>query len=111
MSIENLKDTIILSTPSNELGLKKELDELLEMIIDKRNCDVVIDFIYVNIIGKEILHKLFKLLLQMTDYGHRLVFCSIGGGIMLMLKLTGLDRFFEFGENKLTALASLQTVN
>ncbi|MGA1979175.1 MAG: STAS domain-containing protein [Sedimentisphaerales bacterium] len=110
MGIQNWSENIILVDLPQEPNMGDELKTVTEMVRDRGDCDVVIDFSSVDIITSSSLSKLLKLRKLMVDCGHRLVFCNVAPATRGIFTVTGLDGIFELADDKFVALASLQIV-
>lgn len=110
MGIQSWSEDIILVDLPQEPELGDELKTVTEMVRDRGDCEVVIDFSDVDIITSSSLSKLLKLRKLVGDCGHRLVFCSVAPATKGILTITGLDGIFEMVDDKFVALASLQMV-
>jgi len=111
MGIQDWSEDIILVDLPQEPEMGDELKTVTEMVRDRGNCEVVIDFSSVDIITSSSISKLLKLRKLLTDCGHRLVFCSVAAATRGIFTVTGLDGIFEFADDKFVALASLQMVS
>lgn len=89
----------------------EELKTVTEMVRDRGDCDVVVDFSSVDIVTSSSLSKLLRLRKLLADCGHRLVFCGVAAATRGIFTVTGLDGIFELADDKFVALASLQMVN
>jgi anti-anti-sigma factor len=110
MGIQNWSEDIILVDLPQEPELGDELKTVTEVVRDRGDCEVVIDFSDVDIITSSSLSKLLKLRKLVGDCGHRLVFCSVAPATKGIFTITGLDGIFEMVVDKFVALASLQMV-
>ena len=110
MGIQNWSEDIMLVDLPPEPELGDELKTATEMIRDRGDCEMVIDFSDVDIITSSSLSKLLKLRKLVGDCGHRLVFCSVAPATKGIFTITGLDGIFEIVEDKFVALAGLQMV-
>jgi anti-anti-sigma factor len=110
MGIQNWSDDIILVDLPTEPELGDELKTVTEMVRDRGDCEVVVDFSKVDIVTSSSLSKLLKLRKLVGDCGHRLVFCSVAPATKGIFTITGLDGIFEIVDDKFVALASLQMV-
>ena len=110
MGIQNWSDDIILVDLPAEPDLGDELKTVTEMVRDRGDCEVVVDFSKVDIVTSSSLSKLLKLRKLVGDCGHRLVFCSVAPATKGVFMITGLDGIFEIVDDKFVALASLQMV-
>lgn len=110
MGIQNWSEDIMLVDLPPEPELGDELKTATEMVRDRGDCEIVIDFSDVDIITSSSLSKLLKLRKLVGDCGHRLVFCSVAPATKGIFTITGLDGIFEMVDDKFVALASLQMV-
>jgi anti-anti-sigma factor len=110
MGIQNWSEDIILVDLPQEPEMGDELKTVIEMVRDRGDCDVVIDFSAVDIITSSSLSKVLKLRKLLGDCGHRLIFCSVAPATKGIFTVTGLDGIFEVADDKFVALASLQMV-
>ncbi len=111
MGIQNWSDDVILVDLPREPQMGDELKSVTEMVRDRGDCDVVIDFSEVDIITSSSLSKLLKLRKLLTDCGRKLVFSNAAPATRGIFTITGLDDVFEFVDDKFVALASLQIIN
>lgn len=108
MGIQNWSEDVILVDLPQEPETGDELTAVTQMVRDRGNCDVVIDFSSVDIVTSSSLSKLLKLRKLLADCGHRLVFCSVAPATKGIFTVTGLDGIFEIVDDKFIALASRQ---
>jgi anti-anti-sigma factor len=111
MGIQNWSDEVVLVDLPQEPEMGDELKSVTEIVRDRGDCDVVVDFANVDIVTSSSLSKLLKLRKMLADCGHRLVFCSVAAATRGIFTVTGLDGIFELADDKFVALASLQLVN
>lgn len=111
MGIQNWSENIILVDLPAEPQIGNELDAVTEIIKDRGDCDLVVDFSAVDIITSSSLSRLLRLRKLSSDCGHRLVFCNVAAATKGVFVLTGLDAIFDFAEDKFVALAGLQLVS
>lgn len=110
MSIQNWSENILLVDLPEEPEIADELKEVTEMVRDSGDCDVVIDFSSVDIITSSSLSALLKLRKLLCDCGHQLVFCNVAAATRNVFVTTGIDKIFDFSEDKFTSLSGLQLV-
>jgi len=110
MAIQNWSDDVILVDLLAEPQMADELVTITELVRDRGDCDVVIDFSSVDIVTSSSLSKLLKLRKLLADCGHKLVFCSVAAATRGIFTVTGLDGVFELVDDKFVALASLQMI-
>src|SRR4030043_470882 len=111
MAIQNWSENIVLVDLPQEPQMGDELKTVTEIVRDRGDCDVVVDFSDVDIITSSSLSKLLKLRKLLTDCGHKLVFCGVAPATKGIFTVTGLDGIFEMVDDKFVALAGLQIVN
>ncbi|OHB61232.1 MAG: hypothetical protein A2167_05375 [Planctomycetes bacterium RBG_13_46_10] len=110
MGIQNWSEDIILVDLPAEPEMGDELKTVIEVVRDRGDCDVVIDFGSVDIVTSSSLSKLLKLRKLLGDCSHRLILCSVAAATKGIFTVTGLDGIFELTDDKFVALASLQMV-
>lgn len=108
MGIQNWSETVILVTLAPEPDMGEELATVIAMVADDPNKDVVVDFADVQIMTSSSIAKLLKLRKLLFDNEHRLVLSSVAPKTQSIFTLTGLDSVFEFLDNQVLALTSLQ---
>ena len=110
MGIQNWSDNIVLVDLPAEPELGDELKAVTEIVRDRGDCDVVIDFSSVDIITSSSLSKFLKLRKLLADCRRKLIFCNVAAATKGIFTITGLDGVFELVDDKFVALASLQMV-
>lgn len=111
MGIQNWSDDIVLVDLPAEPQLADEVKAVTEIVRDRGDCDVVMDFSSVDIVTSSTLSALLKLRKMLSDCGHRFVFCNVAAATKSVFIVTGIDEIFDFVDDKFVALASLQLVN
>lgn len=111
MGIQNWSENVILVNLAQEPHMSEELQTVTEIVGDRGNCDVVIDFFDVEIITSSSLAKLLKLQKTLKDCNHSMVLCSLKPQTKDIFKVTGLDSVFDFVDDQFLALAGLQLTN
>jgi anti-anti-sigma factor len=110
MGIQNWSEDVVLVDLPLEPEMGEELKTITQVVRDRGDCEVVIDFSRVDIITSSSLSKLLRLKKLVSDCGHRLVFCNVAPATKGIFTVTGLDGIFEIVDDKFIALASLQMV-
>jgi len=108
MGIQDWSEDIILVDLPQEPEMGDELTTVTEMVRDRGDCDVVIDFSSVDIITSSSLSKQLNLSKLLVDCSHKLVLCSVAAAVKGIFMVTGLDGMFEFADDNFLALSSLQ---
>jgi anti-anti-sigma regulatory factor len=111
MGIQDWSESVILVDLPAEPQMSDELKTITEMVRDRGDCDVVVDFSAVDIVTSTSLSKFLKLRKLLADCGHRLIFCNVAIATKGIFTVTGIDGIFEFVDDKFVALASLQLVS
>ena len=106
MGIQDWSENTILVDLFEEPETGNELGTVTEMMRERGDCDVVIDFSDVDIVTSSSLSKLLKLRKMLSDSGHKLVLCSVSSATKGIFMITGLDGNFEFADDKSVVLAS-----
>jgi anti-anti-sigma factor len=107
MGIQDWSQDTVLVDLSGEPEMKNELLAVTEMVNERDDCDVVIDFSDVDIITSSSLSNLLKLRKKLADAGHKLVLCSVTPATKGIFMVSGLDGLFEFADDKSEVLAGL----
>ena len=111
MGIQNWSENIVLVDLPQEPEMGDELKAVTEIMRDRGDCDLVVDFSCVDIVTSSSLSKLLKMRKLVGDCGHRLVFFNVAPATKGIFTVTGLDGVFELADDKFVALASLQMVS
>jgi anti-anti-sigma factor len=110
MGIQNWSENIVLVDLPTEPLMGDELKTIADIIKDRGDCDVVVDFSTIDIITSSSLSKFLKLRKMLMDCDHRLIFCSVAPATKGIFAVTGLDGIFKVVDDKFVALAGLQLV-
>jgi anti-anti-sigma factor len=109
MGIQNFsEDILIVDLPSKEPQIGNELKHLNEVVSNRNEYDIVIDFSRVEIVTSSDISNLLTLRALLREQGRRLVLCSVSTLTKGIFTVAGLDAVFEFGDDKETALAVMQ---
>jgi len=108
MGIQNWSEEILLVDLPKEPKIGEELKTVTEMVRDRGDCDVVIDFHDVDIVTSSSLSKLLRLRKLLVDCGHQFIFCNVAAATKGIFTVTGLEGVFEIVDDKFVALAGLQ---
>jgi anti-anti-sigma factor len=108
MSIENWSDEIILVQLQKEPDLGEELQAVSEIVRNRTDCNVVVDFSGVDILTSSSIAKLLRLRKALHNNGRELRLSSVGPQTRSIFAITGLEPVFSFADDQFTALAGLQ---
>ncbi len=107
MGIKDLAENVILVDAPPEPSLNEELKNVTDVVRERGDCDVVIDFSHVDIVTSSSLSKLLKLRKLLSDCEHRLVLCSVATATKGIFSVTALDAVFTMVKDQSAALESL----
>ena len=110
MAIQNLSEDVLLVDLPEQPHRADELETVSEMFSDKVGCDVVIDLARVKMLTSESLCGLMILSRLLSGNGRQLVLCNLSAQIRGVFARTGLERVFEFAENRSSALQHVRCV-
>ena len=110
MGIQHWSGDIYLVDLEPEPEMEEELENIKELVSEKEECKVVIDFGGVETITSSNLSRLLQLHKLLGEGGNRLIFCNVTATIKGVFAVTGLGGVFEFADDKFLALATLDMV-
>ncbi|MCE5340660.1 MAG: STAS domain-containing protein [Planctomycetaceae bacterium] len=111
MGIQEWSEKVLLVTIAPEPDMCDELKTITDMVRQRKGCRVVIDFSEVDIVTSSSLAQLLRLQKMLDDNGQQFIACGMSKRTMSIFSVTGLDKVFEFAEDKFTALAGMQIVS
>jgi anti-anti-sigma factor len=106
MGIQKWSENVILV----ELRDRDELQTAVQMVREKGDCEVVIDFSSVDLVGSRILSRLIELEMLLRDGGRKLILCSVSPAVKGVFVVARLDTLFTFAADKFAALANVQVM-
>jgi len=109
MGIQDLSENILHVDAPPEPGFNEELKNVAEVVRERGNCDVIIDFSHVDIVTSSSLSKLLKLRKLLMDCDRRLVLCCVAAATRGIFSVTALDGVFEMLHDVNVAVESLKT--
>ena len=101
-------DKIVIANLSDEPELTEDLAQLLASTRESSDKHVVLDMSGVSYLNSSHLAQLLRLRRQVTENGCQLHICSVRDPVWSVMMITGLDKVFDFYEDKVTAITSLQ---
>jgi anti-anti-sigma factor len=107
MAIQDLAENAILVDAPAEPSLNEELKNATDIVRERGDCDVVIDFSHVDIVTSSSLSKLLKLRKVLLDCNHRLMLCNVAPSTKGIFSITALDGVFEMVKDQFAALTAL----
>jgi len=108
MELVHLSDSIVVLCLTTEPQVCEDLKRLNEKVSQRCDFDVIVDFSRAEIITSSSISNLIILRNWLEGSGHRLILCNVRFATRCIFKTLGLDTFFEFAENRTTALAVLE---
>lgn len=108
MSIENWSEQIILVQLQKEPDLGEELQAVSEIVRERTDCHVVVDFSDVDILTSSSIAKLLRLRKVLHTNDKELLLSSVAPQTRSIFVVTGLESVFTFAGDQFTALAGLQ---
>ena len=109
MGIQNLSDSVLLTTLSEQPHLDNELDAINQIIRDGCDRNVIIDFGQVKMLTSGSICSLMTLERLLSGLGHKLVLCNVPAEIKRIFTRTGLEPSFEFADNDFAALQFIRS--
>jgi len=108
MGIQDWSENVILVDIASEPDMCDELKTITDMVRHRKNCSVVIDFSEADIVTSSSLAQLLRLQKILDDNNQQFVLCGTSPKTRGIFAITGLDKVFEFVEDRFIALAGLQ---
>ena len=108
MGIDHSSQGILTVDLLPEPDMGTELENADNVVRDRGDCDVVVDFSSVDIITSSSIAKLLKLKELLDGCGHRLVLCGLIMATKQIFMLAGLDKVFDFADDKSAALTTVK---
>ena len=108
MGIQDWSDNIILVNLAQEPDMSEELRTVAEIVQDRGDCDVVVDFSAVDIIISSNIAKLLRVRKAVIARDRRVFLTGISTQVWGILLVTGLDKVFDVADDTASALTSLQ---
>ena len=105
MEIRDLSENIILVEASPEPNLNEDLANTIDTVRERSDgCDVVVDFLHVDIVTSSSLSKLLKLRKLLMDDNHSLLLCSVSRATKGIFSVTALDSIFTIVADQTAAV-------
>jgi len=102
-------DDIAVAELADEPALSEELNTIIERLSKNDKVpNVVLNLAGVTYLNSSNIAQLLKLHRTLAEAERRLKLCHVSDEVWSVLMVTGLDKYFEFAPDTLTALAGLQ---
>jgi len=109
MGIQNFSENVLLvDLPFKEPRIAEELKNINEIVSNRNDCDVIVDFFRVEIINSSSLGNLIILRDILGEYGRQLILCNVATVTKYIFKVAGLNELFEFVDDKSAALSAIK---
>ncbi len=108
MSVQTGGEGVVLVDFHSGLDLAEELPHVAQLVRERADCDVIVDFSEVTVLNSSHLAFLLRLRQLLQDRGHRLVLCNVGRLTIGIFSVTGLDTVFEIATGRSDAVAMVQ---
>ena len=108
MAIEFWSEKIVLVSLPSEPFCGDEIDIVIDLLKDRRGCDVVVDFSGVEVVSSSTLAKLLKLRRLLMEQETSMLISDLSEKTEEIFKVTGLDNVFHFVKNHFLGLTCLQ---
>ena len=100
---------IVVDLPRELKDHQVELQTAIDAVGGEGDCDVVVDFSSVEVVGSPTFSRLLELRTLLRESGRRLVLCGVAAATRSVFEVAQLEKLFEFAEDRSAALASLQS--
>jgi anti-anti-sigma factor len=107
MTIQNWSESITVVELSDDPQFSDEINTLIDSYDDKPN-NVVLNLGAVGFINSSNISKLLRLRKLVSLHQQKLILSAVNTQVWGVFQVTGLDKIFEFTNDMVTALATLQ---
>ena len=109
MAIQKFSENVLLvDLPFKEPQIGEELKSINEIVGNRDDCDVIVDFFRVEIITSSSLSNLIILRRLLREHGRELILCNVAIVTKYIFTVAGLDKIFDFVDDKFAALAAVE---
>lgn len=102
------KDLIIVDLPLDQFEISDDLQALNELVNKNSSCDVIIDFLRVELLTSSSLSNLLILRNLLAERKRQLFLCNVAPITKYIFVVAGLKDDFNFIDNQSAALAAAQ---
>jgi anti-anti-sigma regulatory factor len=108
MGIKNLsEDVVLVDLPSDKAKRAEVLKAVNDIVSNKSDRDIIMDFSGVEIINSWNISNLLILQGLLEASGHKLVLCNVGTVTRCIFVVAGLTDVFTFADNRAAALKAI----
>ena len=111
MDIRKCSERVMLVNIDSESRIGEELQRVTELASKNADCDIVVQFPFVSTISSSSITELLRLHKSLTLSGRRLILSAASSKTKKVLRLAGLDTYFEIATDYHAALSKLQETN
>lgn len=102
-------EDIVITDLADEPALSEELNAIIERTgSGARIPNIVLNLANVSYLNSSNIAQLLRLHRTLKEAGKRLKLCNVADEVWSVLMVTGLDKYFDFAPDTMTALAGLQ---
>ena len=100
---------VVLVCPSGKADIESGLQEALELVRKRGDCNVIVDCAALDILNSHHLTSLLRIQKLLHDCGHQLVLCCVREVTQRILSVTGLTEVFDIADDRSDAMVVLET--
>jgi anti-anti-sigma factor len=108
MGIEHCSEHLIVVDLPGDVQGHTELQTVIDTVRGRDDCDVVVDFAAVDIVGSPTFSRLLELRRLLHESGRKLMLCNVAAATRGLFAVAQLEKLFHFVEDRAAALARLQ---
>lgn len=108
MTVKKISEDVLLVTLSTNAEVSDNLKAVNDIVAERKDCDVIVDFAGVQIITSANISNLIILHQFLRASERQLIFCNVSFLIKCVFRVTGLGDVFNFAVDKQAALEILQ---
>jgi len=109
MGIQDLSQNVLLvDLPFGEPQIADELKNLNEIVSNRNDCDVIIDFFRAEMITSSSINNLIILRGLLHERGRQLLLCNVAVVTSYIFTVAGLNGLFDFVDDRHAALKEIQ---
>jgi anti-anti-sigma factor len=109
VKIEDLASNVISFELQREPQMNGELQAVIDIAAERPDCNIILDFAYVDIITSSSLTMLLKLRQTLLASGKGLILCGLHPFTRSAFEVTGLNGIFDLAADKQAGLTILSS--
>lgn len=107
MTTQNLAEHVLLITLPAEPPAHCELEAVVRAVGPRPERDIIVSFAFARVLPSTTVCSLIILERRLRAVGRHLVLCSVPPAVMGIFRRVGLHELFQFADDKVAALQSL----